>query len=597
MIKHIALTAPAILGLGLTALVFALPTPDALSLEPEEVQAEQAQTYVTNVHLIEEGALTAPQTIQMENGFITAIEAGLKLAPNAPVIDGSGLTALPGLIDAHTHSYGTALEDGLRFGVTTNMDMFSDISILPIAREYRNSVKQTNKADLFSSGMMATAPGGHGTQYGIPIEPITQAEKARDWVKARKAEGSDYIKIVYIPSQTQIPSISLDIAKALITTAHEEGIMAVAHISTQRAAQDLIEDGIDGLVHIFADKEASLEIIALAKKNNVFIIPTLSVIASVDGKSAKIIDGLPEAIRARLSSMQKQTLSADFPEHVPGFSYDIALKNVKSFHDAGVVILAGSDAPNPGTAHGISLHIEMQHLVEAGLTPAEALHAAAAGPAKAFNLDMRGSVSVGNRADLVLVGGDPLRTIGDTLNISHVIKNGHKASQKTQDAKSGKTISEPKLSDFENGLTAGDDLEWTPSDDKVANGKSEALLNVDNGAALTVTGEVKSGFPYPWAGASIAVKQGTSELDISKYESIEFSVKGTSGTYRLMSFHAGAAGIPPTQEFVIGPDWQTVHLSLEDFAGFDSKGFTGFAFVAGPALGAFEFQLDDVSLK
>jgi len=597
MIKHIALTATAIVGLGLTALIFALPTPEATSSQIERGQAEQGQTYITNVRLIKEGTMTSPQTIRMENGSITAIEAGLKPPANAAVVDGSGLIALPGLIDSHTHSYGPALEDSLRFGVTANLDMFSDISILSGARQSRSSVEKTDRSDLFSSGMMATAPSGHGTQYGIPIDPITLAETARDWVRLRKAEGSDYIKMVYIPGQTSIPSITREIAQALITAAHEEGLMALAHISTEQAAQDLIEDGIDGLVHIFADKEASSEIITLAKKNDVFIIPTLSVIAAVDGKSANLIDSLPQDIQTRLSPMQRQTLSSNFPGNSPGFSYERALDNVKLFHDAGVVILAGSDAPNPGTAYGISLHLELQHLVEAGLTPAEALSAATSAPSHVFDLDERGTITLGNRADLVLVSGDPLLRIGDSLNISYVIKNGYEVDQFVSVAASGEPINDAKLSDFENGLTIGENLTWTTTSDGLANGKSKANVTLKDGQGLKVTGEVKSGFPYPWAGALITAPQNSPGVDISNFEAIEFSVKGTPGTYRVMTFHAGALSIPPTQEFVIEPDWKTVSLPLRNFAGFDSDKFIGFAFVAGPTPGAFEFQLDNVSLK
>ncbi len=89
----------------------------------------------------------------------------------------------PGLIDAHTHSYGSSLNDALRFGVTVSLDMFTDREVLPAARSARESRGPTEDADMFSAGMLATAPGGHGTQYGVAVEPLTAPDQALEWVQ------------------------------------------------------------------------------------------------------------------------------------------------------------------------------------------------------------------------------------------------------------------------------------------------------------------------------------------------------------------------------------------------------------------------------
>ena len=101
-----------------------------------------------------------------------------------------------------------------------------------------------------------------------------------------------------------------------------------------------------------------------------------------------------------------------------------ALAAVGALHRAGVVILAGTDVPAPGTAHGLSLHRELELLVRSGLTPAEALTAATFAPARAFGFLDRGRIAEGLRADLVLVNGDPTADITATRDIAGVWKLG-----------------------------------------------------------------------------------------------------------------------------------------------------------------------------
>jgi hypothetical protein len=94
-----------------------------------------------------------------------------------------------------------------------------------------------------------------------------------------------------------------------------------------------------------------------------------------------------------------------------------ARANTLALHRAGVRVLAGTDAPNPGLVFGASLHRELVHLVRAGLTPAEAVVAATSAPAEVFGLADRGRLTVGARADLLLVDGDPLTDVTATQRI------------------------------------------------------------------------------------------------------------------------------------------------------------------------------------
>ena len=135
--------------------------------------------------------------------------------PGAEVIDGAGRTLLPGLIDAHTHAFGDALERALLFGVTTELDMFTDHRFAAEMRaEQRTTAGAPGRADIFSAGTLVTAPGGHGTEYGMPIPTIASAAEATAFVDARIAEGSDYIKVVYEDGRShglKMPSVSNEV--------------------------------------------------------------------------------------------------------------------------------------------------------------------------------------------------------------------------------------------------------------------------------------------------------------------------------------------------------------------------------------------------
>ena len=104
--------------------------------------------------------------------------------------------------------------------------------------------------------------------------------------------------------------------------------------------------------------------------------------------------------------------------------YSRAEDNVRRLADAGITLLAGTDAPNPGTVFGASLHRELELLVRCGISPAQALAAATTEPARVFGLTDRGRVAPGQRADLVLVSGNPLADITATRSIERIWRAG-----------------------------------------------------------------------------------------------------------------------------------------------------------------------------
>jgi len=244
----------------LTALAAALELTLARRAAGDDVLAFKGARVFDGVQVIPEAIVV------VRGGMISAVTAGAEIPAGATVIDGRGKTLFPGLIDAHTHTFAVEhLRAAVVFGVTTELDMFTSASFAAGQRAEQAAGKATGRADLFSAGTLVTAPGGHGTEYGVPIPTIAAPEQADAFVAARVAEGSDYIKIVYDDgSEIGLPWKTIDepTVAAVIRAAKSRKKLAVVHILAREFARRAIANGADGLVHLFdgLDGTASLGI-------------------------------------------------------------------------------------------------------------------------------------------------------------------------------------------------------------------------------------------------------------------------------------------------------------------------------------------------
>jgi imidazolonepropionase-like amidohydrolase len=594
----------------------------ALALSTRLAVAADNSFVVRDVRVFDGDKLLSKAIVVVRDGRIAAISAigpistTLPAPKDLPVIDGTGRTLLPGLIDAHTHTYGAAGRDALRLGVTTELDMFTDWRSLPAAKAQRESMAPVVVADMWSAGTLATAPRGHGTQYGVPIPTLGSAADVPAWLDERMAQGSDYIKIVLEDGSAygrSLPTLDDATLQALVSGAKTRKKMAVAHVATQGGADSAISAGINGLVHIFMDRVADAAWAAQMVKGRQFVVPTLSVSAGVGGarEGAALADD--PALKPQLSVLQVTALKATFPEAwQKPVLFANALKNVAVLHAAGVPILAGTDAGNPGTAHGASMHGELALLVRAGLTPTQALRAATAAPALAFGLTDRGRIATGLRADLLMVEGDPTSDITHTRRIHTVWKNGYTvnrelvADEKPDTTPAMAAASDKLVADFETeGVAARSGQPFMATTDQMAGGKSSALLSWqaggagDSKGALRVAGKVDGGLMFAWAGSMwMPGAQPMQVVDFSSRNEIVFKVKGDGRDYNVLVFSgASAQGMPSMQSFKTSTQWQEVRLPLAKFNGADFGKLRAIAFTAGLPAGNFEFSIDDVELR
>ncbi|GAA2680594.1 amidohydrolase family protein [Nonomuraea recticatena] len=347
------------------------------------------------------------------------------------VVRGRGGTLMPGLVDAHAHVFPGDLEQAALFGVTTVLDMMADPVQASGLRETANVTPAM--ADLRTAGTAATVPGGYGwylVEMGLlpPFPTITDPGQADAFVADRLAEGSDYLKVLIDDGSTvgvPAPAISAHTLRALVAAAHDRGKLVVAHALTAASARLAVAAGADVLGHLFVDRPDPEFAEELAERGTA-VIPTLAVLGELFGRAGGRRVAADPRVAPYLGEGARRMLGmGPFPlGEGARHDYEVAIRTLGELRRSGVTVLAGSDASNPGTAHGATLHEEMARLVGAGLTPSEALTAATAAPAGRFGLTDRGRIAPGLRADLVLVDGDPTADIGHTLDILGVWRGG-----------------------------------------------------------------------------------------------------------------------------------------------------------------------------
>ncbi|ONI80402.1 amidohydrolase [Saccharothrix sp. ALI-22-I] len=345
------------------------------------------------------------------------IDGPLIAAPGGPVdveVDGRGRTLLPGLIDGHTHTFNGSLAAALTAGVTTELDMFCLPGNLRGQRELATS--RDDVADLRSAGLLATAPGGHPTQLlaaigdefgdaAQPFDTVADVDQARAFVAARVAEGIDYLKVVIDDGAVhglRLPALEPEIVVALVDTAHDHGLKVIAHAITGKEVGIAVDAGVDGLAHVWCD--AGDDLVGRVVERGVFVVSTLVYFESITGQG-------------------------DAVDHAAHGSFEHAMRAARVLHEAGVPIVAGTDANPFAPLHGVSMHRELELLTLAGLTPSEALASATSVPAVHFGLTDRGRVEPGLRADLALVDGDPTTDITAVGSVVEVWRRGVRSAR------------------------------------------------------------------------------------------------------------------------------------------------------------------------
>ncbi len=398
------------------------------SLQPVQAQQTVASDRTTlafhDVDVFDGTRMIRQVNVIVEGGMIRRVCPSASIPPQSTVIEGKGYTLLPGLIDSHTHLgeklVPEFLRDALVFGVTTELEMGGSAASLRVRHEGCQDC-----AGFFTAGTVVTVPDGHPTQMPATPQPtLSPTDDIQAFIDRRISEGSDYIKII---DEHQLPTLSIPQIESVVIAAHRRNKLAIAHVGSQKEAMECIEAGVDGLAHVFGESQPSADFGRRVAEHHAFVVPTLTVFESLTAGSARRWWQMEEGLDKSLTPTMRNMLGIRLPV-AAGLHLDFAEQAVALLHKAGVPILAGTDSPVPGIAHGVSLHRELELLVLSGLSPAEALTAATFTPAREFGLHDRGRVAEGLRADLLLVKGDPTSDIRALHGIKGVWLGGERHS-------------------------------------------------------------------------------------------------------------------------------------------------------------------------
>jgi imidazolonepropionase-like amidohydrolase len=390
----------------------------------------------------------------VQNGRFSRIGRKGELAAPARRIDLTGKTVMPALIDAHVH---LGYRKGLSFTaenyapgtILDTLDRFAYCGVAAVleAGTGRGDLPFQVRRDARSGARYLTAGSGFAMPNagpGVPMRDaafgVTTESEARANVRALAAKHPDLIKIWVDDRNGTVEKLKPLLYRAIIDEAHAQHVRVMAHISALDDAKDLLRAGIDGFGHVVRDRDVDDELLALLRQRpGVFFVETLwgERQAIYEGKPAWIEEPL---IRDLLSAEEIARLAESFSSAASPAQRESArrlLRNVAALNAAGVLLGLGTDTGGVtgGQYFGLASLIELELMVKAGLTPAQAIVAATRNSADILRLDELGTLAVGKSADFLVLDANPLDDIANTRHISSVYLRGgemNRAALKTR---------------------------------------------------------------------------------------------------------------------------------------------------------------------
>ncbi len=422
---------------------------------------QNARIFVGDGNVIQNGAVLV-RNGKIDKVFPAPVEPKLW---QAEVVDVSGKTLLPGLIDMHVHlsAPGGVYENVADYARKDALErelaayLFSGITAVrstgdPLNRalQARAAVESGLKtgAELFVCGPMFTAKGGYGTEYAsfLPSTmraaferetvrtPVSAAEAKKD-VEDLKQAGVNGIKAILESGQAGMLFNHLDAGtyQAVVIAAARVKLPVATHTGNQQDVEEAIQAGTSTIEHGSMRDLIPEKVFREMAGKGIAYDPTLSVaeaLENIQRHEGALLDGSltqQAAPRSLLNSTRKALAHSEllpYSDMDAARAFKLAKQNLKAAWQAGVTLITGSDAGNMLVIHGPTVQRELELWVQAGIPPAIALKAATYNAARALQAGQMGLIREGYEANLILVEGNPLEDISSIERITYVLFHG-----------------------------------------------------------------------------------------------------------------------------------------------------------------------------
>ena len=355
-------------------------------------------------------------SIMIQDDRITAVGANIEVPAGAQVVDLTGKTVMPAIVDAHKHvatdqeALVNMLQDFAYFGIGAVQSMGLDGDDLAFG--VRNQpIAGAARVRTAGRGITSPEPG----RSEVP-QWVTNEEEARAAVSGQ-VDQVDLIKIWVDDRNGQYEKLSPELYGPVIDEAHNNNLKVAAHIFALSDAKGLLEADLDAFAHSVRDMDVDDEIMAmLAERPDFVLIPNMGARGVAEDMSW-LSGSLPDEQVARL-----QERAVDRPQAQESFG--IQGRNLDRMNGAGVIIALGTDG---GTTY--SPHQEMADMVAAGMTPSEVIVASTRNSAAFIGLTDTGTLEAGKVADLLVLDANPLDDITNTRRISSVYLRGQEVDR------------------------------------------------------------------------------------------------------------------------------------------------------------------------
>jgi imidazolonepropionase-like amidohydrolase len=260
---------------------------------------------------------------------------------------------------------------------------------------------------------------------------VTTEAEARQAVRELAARQVDMVKIWVDDRNGRAPKLSPPLYRAIIDEAHARKLRVIAHVFYHADAVDLVDAGIDAFAHLVRDTVMDDALVAAIVKKNVVVMGNLTTPLKPTYASTPPWLGAGDPMRALLTATLTppvvERMTAYYakrePKAVEGARqrYSILQRSLARLNAAGAKIVLGADTGLEDHPFGFAEQLELQAMVEAGLTPAQAMVAATSRAAEFLGLRDRGAIAPGKRADFLVLDANPLDDITNTRRISRIV--------------------------------------------------------------------------------------------------------------------------------------------------------------------------------